>query len=216
MKKLLALLLLSPLVAGEECVGLPGKEFHECLKGEMSSTPASNDIYLDCSHEYDVTNGSRSMDFIRINTTSNYVHQYDFLLIYKKNPDYYCSWNDSKKCEKKGIPKYIDGYTDKFGDVNFTINKTLTTHTNAYSWTIEFPCCGSAWSAYKDTNGVTTRAVTRDTLKYYGSITWPEKSVQSCQILDKNKFNQEVEYYQSRWKKLSEKAAEEQIKKNKI
>ena len=201
MKKLLALLLLSPLMSGEECVGLPGKEFHECLKGKMSSAPASDDIYLDCSHEYDVTRGSRSMDFIRINTNSNYVHQYDFLLFYKSNPDYYCSWNDSKKCEKKGISEYTDGYIDKYGDVKFTINETLTTYTNAYSWTVD---------------GVTTRAVTRDTLKYYGSIAWPEKAVQSCQILDKNKFNQEVEYYQSRWKKLSEKAAEEQIKKNKI
>ena len=47
MKKLLALLLLSPLVAGEECVGLPGKEFHECLKGEMSSTPDA--IELECT-----------------------------------------------------------------------------------------------------------------------------------------------------------------------
>jgi len=201
MKKLLALLLLSPLMSGEECVGLPGKEFHECLKSEMSSTPASDDIYLDCSAEYDVTRGSRSMDFIRINTTSNYVHQYNFTLFYKSNPDYYCSYRNSKKCEKKGISKYTDGYIDKYGDVKFTINKTLTTHTNAYSWTVD---------------GVTTRAVTRDTLKYYGSIAWPETAVQSCQILDKNKFNQEVEYYQSRWKKLSEKAAEEQIKKNKI
>ena len=201
MKKLLALLLLSPLMSGEECVGLPGNEFHECLKGKMSSTPASDDIYLDCSHEYDVTRGSRSMDFIRINTTANYVHQYDLLLFYKDNPDYYCSFRNSKKCEKKGIPNYIDGYDDEFGEVDFTINRTLTTHTNAYSWTVD---------------GVTTRAVTRDTLKYYGSIAWPETAVQSCQILDKNKFNQEVEYYQSRWKELSEKAAEEQIKKNKI
>ena len=46
MKKLLALLLLSPLMSGDECVGLPGKEFHECLKAKMSTTPDA--IELEC------------------------------------------------------------------------------------------------------------------------------------------------------------------------
>lgn len=214
MKKLLALFLLSPLVIGDDCVGLPSTQFQQCLKDKISSKP--DEIFLDCSHEYDVSRGSRSMDFIKINKTSNYVHQYDFTLFYKRNPDYTCSWRDSKKCEKKGIPEYIDGYLDEYGEVDFTVNKTLTTHSNAYSWTVKFPCCGSAWSAYRETNGETTRAVMRDTLKYYGSITWPEKSAQNCKILDKEKFNTEVEYYQSRWEELSEKAVNEQEKKNKI
>jgi len=214
MKKFLALLLLSPLVISDDCVGLPGKQFQQCLKDKISSKP--DEIFLDCSHKYDVSRGSRSMDFIKINKTSNYVHQYDFLLFYKENPDYYCSYRNSKQCEKKGISKYIDGYQDKFGEVDSTVNKTLTTHPNAYSWTIKFPCCGDGWRASKETDGVTTRAVMRDTLKYYGSITWPEKSAQNCEILDKEKFNAEVEHYQSRWEELSEKAANEQEKINKI
>ena len=58
--------------------------------------------------------------------------------------------------------------------------------------------------------------VTRDTLKYYGSITWSERVAQSCEILDKEKFNAEVKFFQSRWEELSEKAVIEQEKKNKI
>lgn len=193
MKKLLALLIFTLLV---------------------EHTYAADEIYLDCSHEYDISNGSRSMDFIKINKSSNAVHHYDFLLFYKKNPNYDCSWDDDS-CKKKGISRYADGYNDKYGEVKLTI-KTLETYTDAYAWKTKFACCGNNWSVYSSTDGVRTSLVKRDTLKYYGSITWPEKSAQSCKILDKGDFNKEIEHYKSRWKTLSEKAAEEQMKKNKI
>ena len=177
---------------------------------------ASDDIYLDCSQEYNPSAGSRSVDLIRINKIENYVHQYDILLFYKKNPDYFCSWSDTRKCDRKKIPRYLSEYDDKYGEVKFSVNKSLKTYIDMYAWEIKFPCCGSAWRAYRDTNGVTTRGITRDTLRYYGSITWPEESVKNCKILDKSKFYEEVEYFQTRWETLKEQANNEQMKKNKI
>ena len=175
---------------------------------------ANDEIYLDCSDEYDISRGSRSMDFIRINKSTKTVRHYDLLLFYKNNPNYYCSWDDDS-CKKKGISKYADGYKDKYGEVRLAV-KNLEIYNDAYAWKTKYPCCGLSWKAYSSTNGIRTSKVTRDTLKYFASNKILEKRAQSCKILDKDNFNKEVEHYKSRWKTLSEKAAEEQLKKNKI
>ena len=51
----------------------------------------------------------------------------------------------------------------------------------------KFPCCGSAWNAYRDTDGVTTALVTRDTPSIMEASY--SEGAQSCEILDKEKFN---------------------------
>ena len=177
---------------------------------------AADEIYLDCSDKYDVSNGSRDMTFIKLDTSSKQVNIYKILLFYKDNPEFYCTFSKRDECIKKGILPYTDGYQDRFGELRTSIKNNLSTQVDSYSWKTVYPCCGRNWKYYSSTNGIETSKVTRDTLKYYSSHKISEKKGKSCEILDKDNFDKEVEHYRTRWEKLSEKAVEEQLKKNKI
>jgi hypothetical protein len=177
---------------------------------------AADEIYLDCSDKYDVSNGSRDMTFIKLDTSSKQVNIYKILLFYKNNPEFYCTFSKRDECIKKGILPYTDGYQDRFGELRTSIKNNLSTQVDSYSWKTVFPCCGRNWKYYSSTNGIQTSKVTRDTIKYYSSHEISEKKGKSCEILDKDNFDKEVEHYRTRWEKLSEKAVEEQLKKNKI
>ena len=182
----------------------------------IEHTSAADEIYLDCSDKYDVSNGSRDMTFIKLDTSSKQVNIYEILLFYKKNPEFYCTFSKRDECIKKGISPYADGYKDSFGELRTSFKSNLSTQVDAYLWKTKFPCCGRNWKYFSSTNGMKTSKVTRDTLKYYSSHKISEKKGKSCEILDKDNFNREVERYRTRWEKLSEKAVEEQLKKNKI
>ena len=151
------------------------------------NTMGSKNVFLDCSSKFNPSDGSRSMYFIKLFLEEKKVYNHSLTLFYEDNPDYKCAWEERKKCEKLGIPKYLGEYMDKYGEVRLDISFNLFTEIDKYKWTKKYPCCGNSWSLYAP-NGVRVSSVTRDTLLFSLSQKWPEKSKKECKIIDEKKI----------------------------
>jgi len=211
MKKLLALLLLSPLMSGEECVGLPGKEFHECLKGKMSSSPDA--IELECTKIIKSKDVFFNVRLIKILPDGDYGEVESVLFAEKLKSDYSAG----------GIGAYMHDFaTNK----EFSLSKTISD----YKWN-DRPEYEGIWqdAEGKPSQGLlnhlqkphTKYKLNRENLKLTVNPHYGKGIIYQCEIIEnigsrKSFYENEVNLVLNRQKELKIQKEKEQKKKNKI
>ena len=182
----------------------------------IEHTHAADEIYLDCSAELKPSDGTRWINFIKIDKANMNVENTQLTLYYKSNPDFYCKYPNEDECKKKSIPKYINEYKEKYGEVKKEYYDNLTTNINAYSWKKKFQVGDKLWNLYRNKNGERVSRIFRDNLLYYHDVNWPKSSAKVCKIIDKKEYEDNIIHYQVRWNAIRTKLAEEQMSINKI
>ena len=209
MNKFLALLLLSPLVAGEECVGLPGKEFHECLKGKMSTSPDA--IELECTKITKSKDVFFNIRLIRLLPKGDYGEVESVLFAEKIKSEYSAG----------GIGAYLH---DSASNKKYRLSRTAY----RYEWD-DLPDYEGIW---QDSSGGpslglirhlekphNTFRLNRETLKL--TINYRDDNMYQCDIIEnidsrKSFYENEVNLVLNKQKELKIKKEKEQKKKNKI
>jgi hypothetical protein len=207
MKKLLALLLLSPLVSGEECVGLPGKEFQECLKGKMSTTP--NAIELECTKITKSKDVFFNIRLIRLLPKGDYGEIESVL------------WAEKLKStfSSTGVNAYIHDSSSRY-----RLSKTVS----EYKWN-DLPDYEGVW---QDSNGEPSQGLLRHLQKPHNTFRLNretlkltqnsrDNSVYQCELTEninsrKLLYENEVNLVISKQQELNQQKNKEQERKNKI
>ena len=209
MKKLLALLLLTPLMSGDECVGLPGKEFHECLKGKMSTTPDA--IELECTKITKSKDVFFNVRLIRLLPKGDYGEVESVLSAQKIKSEYYAG----------GIGAYLH---DRASNKKYRLSRTAY----RYEWN-DLPDYEGIWqnSSGGPSEGLirhlgkphNTFRLNRETLKL--TRNYSDDNIYQCEIIEnigsrKSFYENEVNLVLNRQKELKIQKEKEQNKKNKI
>jgi hypothetical protein len=209
MKKLLALFLLSPLVVGEDCVGLPGKQFQQCLKDKISSKP--NVVELECTK----VNKSRDVFFsVRLLKLlpAEKIGKVESVLYAEKLKSKYSSG---------GIAAYIhNSGTDK----EYRLSKSAY----EYEWN-DLPDYKGIW---QDSSGNPSKGLLRHLEKPHNTfklnreslkltLNYRDKNIYQCEVIEnidlrKSFYENEVKAVLDNQKEIKVLKEKEQEKKNKI